>query len=135
MSRRLTREAVFKALFQVDVGEIEPGKALEYALEGLFLNSEEKVFASELLRGTLNAREEIDHKLTAHLVNWELKRIAAADRAILRMALFEIFYLPDVPPAVTINEAVELAKKYSTPESAAFINGVLDKVAALYTEN
>lgn len=134
MSRRLTREAVLKALFQVDVGEIEPGKALDYALEGLFLNDGEKSFASELFSGTLKASEEIDRYLTFHLVKWELKRIAAVDRSILRMAIFEIIYLPDVPPAVTINEAVELAKKYSNPESVAFINGVLDKISVLIAE-
>ncbi len=130
MSRRLAREAVFKALFQVDVGGIEPGKALKYAIEGLSLTEEELFFAQELFAGTIRETAELDRIISAHLVRWTLDRIAAVDRCLLRMALFEILHKPDIPPIVAINEALDLSKKYSDFDSTAFINGILDKVHA-----
>ena len=128
MSRRLAREAAFKALFQVDVGNIEPGKALKYSLEDLTLTSEEVTFAGELFRGAINVMDELNSTIKEHLVRWELDRIAAVDRCLLRLAIYEILHRPDIPPAVTINEALELGKKFSEPDSVSFINGVLDKI-------
>lgn len=128
MSRRLAREGVFKALFQVDVGGIEPGKALSYALHDLKLTEEEVEFAGELFRNIINISSEIDSIIEKKLVNWELKRIASVDRCLLRMAAYEILYMPEIPSAVTINEAIELGKKYSEPDSVSFINGLLDKI-------
>lgn len=77
-------------------------------------------------------KTEFDKKITQRLENWELKRIAVIDKVILRLALSEIFYFDDIPPEVSINEAIELAKKYSTARSSKFINGVLD---AIYRKN
>jgi len=130
LSRRLTREVIFKALFQADVGKTEPGKALQYSLEGQRLNSEEAEFASRIVSGVVESIEELDQRIIHYLVGWELDRLAAVDRCLLRMALYEILYVKEIPPVVSINEAIELAKKYSNQDSAAFINGVLDQVAA-----
>lgn len=128
MSRRLAREGVFKALFQIDVGDIEPGRALSYALQDLTLTEEEIDFAGELFRNIIQISSEIDSIIEEKLVKWELKRIASVDRCLLRMAVYELLYMPEIPPAVTINEALELGKKYSEPDSVSFINGLLDKL-------
>ena len=128
MSRRLAREAVFKALFQVDVGDIYPGKALKYALEELQLKKEEISFVEELFEGAIKEIENLNRLITDNLVRWTLERIASVDRCILRMALYEILHMPNIPPAVSINEAVELGKEYGDVDSSSFINGVLDGV-------
>jgi transcription antitermination protein NusB len=87
-----------------------------------------RLFADPLIRGTLQFRDEIDAKIKQHVQNWELHRIAAVDRNVLRLALFEMLHRDDIPPVVSINEAVDIAKKFSTGDSGKFVNGVLDKV-------
>ncbi len=129
MSRRLAREVAFRALFQVDIGNSVPRMALQYAVEGYSFAPEERQFIEELLHGTLANKEAIDEVISRYLVNWELHRISAVDRNLLRLALFEILHRPEIPAAVSINEALDLAKKYgSTGEAVAFINGLLDRV-------
>ena len=91
-------------------------------------------FARELVSGTLESLEEIDAQLASVVENWRVERIAAMDRAILRLAAFEINARPDVPPKVSINEAIDLAKKYSTGQSGSFVNGVLDKLLQIRRE-
>ncbi len=86
-------------------------------------------FAEDLVRGTLNRLDDIDAMIEKVTENWLLKRMAAVDRNILRFAAYELLYRKDIPPAVTINEAIEIAKKFSSTESAPFINGVLDKLS------
>jgi N utilization substance protein B len=85
-------------------------------------------FAEPLIRGTLEHREVIDAIITRHAQNWELRRIAAVDRNILRLAIYEMLHREDIPPVVSINEAVDIAKKFSTQDSGKFVNGILDKV-------
>ncbi len=85
-------------------------------------------FALRLITGTKDLRPEIDEILTKVARNWDLKRMATIDRNILRMALFEILYCEDIPPKVSINEAIELGKRFSTANSGSFINGILDRV-------
>lgn len=86
-----------------------------------------KLYAEELIRGVLEHREELDEHLRRLIKNWDLRRLAAVDRNVLRMAVYEMLYRPDIPPVVTINEAIEIAKKYSTEQSGRFVNGVLDR--------
>ncbi len=90
--------------------------------------TEMRLFAEPLIRGTLEHRDAIDEQITKHVQNWELHRIAAVDRNILRLALFEMLHREDIPPVVSINEAVDIAKKFSTQDSGKFVNGILDKV-------
>ena len=85
-------------------------------------------FADPLIRGTLEHRDETDTVIKKHAKNWELPRIAAVDRNVLRLAIYEMVHRDDIPPVVSINEAVDIAKKFSTPESGKFVNGILDKV-------
>lgn len=130
MSRRLARENAFRALFQIDVGNCRAEQALKNALEGFSLSEEEEKFYHELVIGSAENLEQLDGLIKKYLVGWELSRLSAVDRNLLRLALYEIFYRPDIPYAVSINEALELAKKYgSTGEAVGFINGVLDRAA------
>jgi len=87
-----------------------------------------RLFAEPLIRGTLEHRDELDEIIKKHAKNWELHRIAAVDRNILRLAMFEMLHRQDIPPVVSINEAVDMAKKFSTQDSGKFVNGILDKV-------
>ncbi|NMA92231.1 MAG: transcription antitermination factor NusB [Firmicutes bacterium] len=130
MSRRLSRELAFKALFQIDVGKSTPRLALLYTLEGFKLIGKEVLFIRDLVDGTLANLDQIDQIIKRHLVNWQLKRLPAVNRNLLRLALYEIIGRPDIPLAVTINEALELARKYgSSEEGVAFINSVLDRAS------
>ncbi len=87
-----------------------------------------RVFADPLIRGAITHRDEADELIKKHARNWELHRIAAVDRNILRLAIFEMLHRDDIPPVVSINEAVDIAKKFSTQDSGKFVNGILDKV-------
>ena len=150
--RREARERAVQFLFQHD---INPPENLEAALEQFWETqraaaiAEEKggatwgqpselppptaeeaavrLFADPLIRGALEHRQEADDQIKKHAINWELHRIAAVDRNILRLAIFEMLHRDDIPPVVSINEAVDIAKKFSTQESGKFVNGILDK--------
>ena len=89
---------------------------------------EVRLFAEPLIRGALQHRDAIDAQIKQLVKNWELHRIAAVDRNILRLAIYEMLHRDDIPPVVSINEAVDIAKKFSTQDSGKFVNGVLDKV-------
>jgi N utilization substance protein B len=90
--------------------------------------TEERLFAEPLIRGTLEHRNALDEHIKKHVKNWEIHRIAAVDRNIMRLAIYEMLYRDDIPPVVSINEAVDIAKKFSTQDSGKFVNGVLDKI-------
>jgi len=90
--------------------------------------AETRLFADPLIRGVLEHRAAIDDHIRRHARNWEFHRIAAVDRNIMRLAIFEMLYREDIPPIVSINEAVDIAKKFSTQDSGKFVNGILDKV-------
>jgi N utilization substance protein B len=130
MRRRRAREYALQILFQIDFKSQEVSRN---DFEDFWLDKNEsedvRKFTEELVRGTIERLDEIDSRLAKVAENWVLKRMAAVDRNILRFAAFEILYRKDIPPAVTINEAVEIAKKFSSSESAPFINGILDKLA------
>ncbi len=87
-----------------------------------------RLFAEPLIRGTLEHQQEIDEQITSHARNWELHRMAVVDRNVLRLAIYEMFHRDDIPPVVSINEAVDIAKKFSTQDSGKFVNGILDKI-------
>ena len=87
-----------------------------------------RLFADPLIRGTLSHRDELDAEVKKHALNWDLHRIAAVDRNILRLAIYEMLHRDDIPPVVSINEAVDIAKKFSTQDSGKFVNGILDKI-------
>lgn len=90
--------------------------------------TEARLFAEPLIRGVIQHRDEIDERIKKHARNWDFHRIAAVDRNIMRLAIFEMLHREDIPPVVSINEAVDIAKKFSTHDSGKFVNGILDKV-------
>ena len=92
--------------------------------------AEERLFAEPLIRGTLQYRDEVDVHIIKHVKNYDFNRIAPVDRNILRLAIYEMLHREDIPPVVSINEAVDIAKKFSTEDSGKFVNGILDKVKA-----
>jgi len=128
MSRRLGREIALKVLFQVDVGGNDPATALRETLDDYTLNENDRQFTSHLISGTLERLPEIDTLIKQYAIDWTLERIANIDRNLLRLAIFEIYHCADIPVSVSINEAIELARKYSTAESGRFINGILGKL-------
>jgi len=90
--------------------------------------AEVRRFADPLIRGALEQRQRIDELIKSHAKNWEFHRIAAVDRNIMRLAIYEMLFREDIPPIVSINEAVDIAKKFSTQDSGKFVNGILDKI-------
>lgn len=126
-TRREAREWVMKVLYAQELS----GHSLAQATEQLHpQNARESLltFAQELADRADRTREQLDQTIKEHADRWDLERIAFLDRIILRMAICEILFFPDIPPRVTINEAIEIAKKYSTEKSDKFINGILDAV-------
>jgi N utilization substance protein B len=127
--RRLAREHAIQFLYQYDLNPMDLPQAL-----ALFWAAQDsaasnvRVFAEELIRGTIENRVAIDEKIRQYTEHWELDRIAAVDRNILRLAIYEMTIRDDIPPIVSINEAVDIAKKYSTPDSGGFVNGILDRL-------
>src|SRR5580693_6446446 len=91
-------------------------------------DAETRLFSEPLIRGVLEHRDAIDEAIKKHAKNWDFHRIAAVDRNIMRLAIYEMLYRQDIPPIVSINEAVDIAKKFSTEDSGKFVNGILDKI-------
>lgn len=126
MSRRAAREKALQAMFQTDVGKTDSDLAFQQVNHDL--DEGDTTFLKELFFKGLEHLEEIDHIISRHLENWTINRLANVDRNLLRIAVYEMKYMDEVPQAVTINEAVEIAKKFGDEKSSKFINGVLSKV-------
>jgi N utilization substance protein B len=157
-TRRHARERAVQFLFQ---HELNPPEDLDSALEHFWMHHRPAVaevqegktnweaekelpaptpddvaiqqFAEPLLRGVLEHRDALDAELAENAANWDLDRMAGVDRNILRLAIYEMLHREDIPPVVSINEAVDLAKKYSTEDSGKFVNGILDKIKSRLT--
>ena len=126
--RRKAREVALQLLYQLDVqGEGNPDPHLPEFWARHPVDREAREFAEILIRGTKLHEPKIDEMISQYAKNWELDRMAVVDRNILRQGIFELLWM-DVPPKVAINEALEVAKKFSTHESSRFINGILDRI-------
>ncbi|MEI9998059.1 MAG: transcription antitermination factor NusB [Verrucomicrobiota bacterium] len=127
--RRDAREAAVQFLYQLDTHKPDD---VPKALAEFWRQNEAKPavrdFANDLLHGALEKLPEIDRRIAALADNWDFARLAAVDRNILRLALYEMLFRTEIPPVVSINEAIEIAKKFSTAESGKFVNGLLDRV-------
>lgn len=131
--RTRAREIAMQVLFQFDVRGPAYAEELgrttgQICADDAEATAEVVEFATRLVDGTLQHRDAIDARLQGVTRNWDLRRMATVDRNILRMATFELMFCADVPPKVTINEAIELAKKFSTANSGGFVNGILDRI-------
>ncbi|HHZ17271.1 MAG TPA: transcription antitermination factor NusB [Clostridia bacterium] len=129
MGRRLARELAMKALFARDVGNNEPMELLARLYEEVKISDEARAFSGQLVKGVEENQKLLDEAIDRYAIEWRLERIAAVEKNILRIALYEMLYLPETPPPVVINEAIEIAKLYGGDESPRFINGILGKVS------
>ncbi|MEM9191800.1 MAG: transcription antitermination factor NusB [Myxococcota bacterium] len=128
-TRRRGREAALQMLYQVDVSEASVEQAVRHYWATLASSRDGEEFANALVLGWAAVRDDIDETIRSVSQHWRLERMTRVDRNILRLATYELKMLGDVPRRVTLNEAVELAKRFGAEGSAGFVNGVLDRIA------
>ena len=127
--RRKARILALQILYQSETGPVQAGESLGAFWESQGIGpGETREFAEALVAGVGENRERIDGLIAEYSRHWPPDRMAVLDRNILRIALFELLYRKDIPPKVTINEFVDVAKRFSTEESGAFVNGILDRI-------
>ncbi len=126
--RRKARESTLQILFQLEFNNSQPEKAIKQYWKYRRASQEIKSYSDLLVEGILSHQEEIDTLIQSVSEHWRLARMAVVDRNILRIAVFELLYEKNIAPAIIINEAIEIAKKYSNEEGAMFVNGLLDAV-------
>lgn len=127
--RTKARECALKILYAIDI----TGQGPDESIDVFWLNNEEsdnqtREFADSVVRGVCKNMELIDSVITKYTTNWQLKRMAVIDRNVIRCATYELLFREDIPPKVSINEAIDMAKKYGDKDSGGFVNGVLDKI-------
>lgn len=125
--RRLIREKVLQLLYAFEINDDNHEGMKEEILSEIF-DKTDFAFANALIKKVIENKNEIDKLIKSKVDNWDLTRIALIDRILLRMGICELLYFPDIPPKVSINEAIEIAKEYSTSSSGKFLNGILDAV-------
>lgn len=140
MSRTLAREDVFKLVYEMEITGISAAEAIEYLLETVekanemwaqdFISVSNKKYIQEIVNGIDEKREQLNELIEPKLKGWTIKRLSKVSLAILQLALYEITFMSDIPDKVSVNEAVQLAKKYGGPEAGSFVNGVLGAVLA-----
>lgn len=128
LSRRNARETALKILFQIDVGKMGVEEALAAGREVFELAESSSDFTEGLVWGAFNHLQELDGLIEEFSIDWPMARMASIDRNILRLAVYEILYVGDIPASVSVNEAVELAKRYGNADSGKFVNGILGNV-------
>lgn len=133
--RRKAREFALQILFQYDLADGNIGEIMESFWKDKKVNQKTISFCSKLVSGTIDKISEIDEKISLHSLNWKLERMSTVDRNVLRIATYELLFLKETPPPVVINEAIEVAKKFGTEDSAKFINGILDAIRRSLEEN
>ena len=127
-SRRKSREYAMQMLYQWEICGYTPAQVEATFFANQRADAEEEGFARHLFEGAIANIDQLDGVVRAHSDNWRLERMAAVDRNILRVALFELLHHPETPPAAVINEALEIARRFSTGDSVEFVNGVLDGI-------
>jgi len=132
--RREGRENAVQALYAIELGPAPPREAIHLFWESNRFKPAAKAFAQELLTGLLDKGDELDARISAKSPNWSISRMGKIDLAIIRLAAYELIYREDIPKNVTINEAIEIAKKFGSEESPAFVNGILDEIARTLPE-
>jgi N utilization substance protein B len=126
--RRKSREFALQVLYQLNITKQDAIKALTEFQENFLPNEEADDFVKRLVLGVIEHYAELDQLIERYSENWRLDRIHMIERNILRMALFELLYCEEIPPKVTLNEAIDLGKRYGSEESGSFINGLLDRI-------
>ena len=126
--RRRARELAIQVLFHMEYNPGDPGECFDRVCESFGPPKEVRVYSREVVLGVWENRADLDRLMRRSSKNWRVERMSHVDRNILRLAIYEVLYRKDVPPKVSIDEAVELGKRYGTEESGAFINGILDHI-------
>jgi N utilization substance protein B len=127
-SRRKSREYAMQMLYQWEMGGHAPANVCSTFFSRGKVDPEIEAFARDLFEGTINHVQDLDRMVNKQAQHWRLERMAAVDRNILRMALFELLHHPETPPSVVINEALEIARRFSGEEAVEFVNGILDGI-------
>lgn len=128
-ARSTAREAALQMLFGIEASGNEPEASIRDFWREMPGDAEGRPYADEIVRGVLSVGDELDAHIRSASTNWRLERMTRVDRALLRIGTWELVARPDIPRAVILDEAVELAKRYGAEESGAFVNGVLERVA------
>ena len=126
--RRIAREAVLQALYAYEITKEKRDKVLKDIINRQSYDNDMKNFITSLFNFSIDNKEWCEEQIKTRLNNWEFDRVALLDRLLLILAISEIHFIDDVPPKVSISEAIEIAKQYSTEESSSFVNGVLDNI-------
>ena len=129
-SRRRARECALQVLYQMDVSGASADDALETFWQSFEPTEDVRAFTSELVSGVGARRDEVDAEIQKASHHWKLERMARVDRNVLRLAVFELLHRPDIPKKVSLNEAIEIAKRFGTEDSGKFINGILDHISS-----
>ena len=127
-TRRRARELAMQALFYMDTQQNGSPQMLERFCENFTLPQKVRPFFLQLVKGVLATQDQIDVIIERYSENWKVPRMSCVDRNVMRVAVFEMLFCPDIPPKVSINEAIDVAKKFGTEESGAFINGIVDRI-------
>ena len=126
--RRIAREAVLQALYAYEITKEKRDKVLKDIINRQSYDNDMKNFITSLFNFSIDNKEWCEEQIKTRLNNWEFDRVALLDRLLLILAISEIHFIDDVPPKVSISEAIQIAKQYSTEESSSFVNGVLDNI-------
>jgi N utilization substance protein B len=127
--RRKAREMALQTLYAAEIGGADWEGVLDDSIRRRGASEEASEYAGRLVSGVTVSRERIDGIISAHLENWKLERVAIVDRTIMEIAIFELLECPEVPAGVIIDEAIEIAHRFSSEKAGAFVNGILDRVA------
>ncbi|MCH7505335.1 transcription antitermination factor NusB [PVC group bacterium] len=127
--RRRSREIILKLLYQKELNEQNPEDMLEQFWHEREENEEVKIFVASIFCGVNESKDELDTWIMKYSKNWDLNRLSIIDKCILRLSVYELLHRKDIPPKVSINEAIDISKKYSNADAGKFINGILDKVS------
>ncbi|OGC89202.1 MAG: transcription antitermination factor NusB [candidate division Zixibacteria bacterium RBG_16_48_11] len=128
-SRRRAREVALRTLYQVEITEFPWEKPLQENAQKENLDKISTEFAGSLVKRVLEHQEKLDNLIKTKLEHWDFERVNLMDKNVLRVAIAEMLYFPEIPIKVSIDEAIELAKKYSYAEAGSFVNGILDAIA------
>lgn len=129
INRRKAREAALRAIYAIEVGSNTPAEVTQQIVKVVLQDDSDGIaFAKEVIMHTNDHKMEFDELISKHIKNWDVDRLAMVDKLILRMAITEFLYFEQIPTKVTMNEAIELAKSYSTRKSGTFVNGILDAI-------
>jgi transcription antitermination factor NusB len=133
MGRRASREIAMKLLYQLEIQKDDREDQIQLVLEENSVTDKDKAYITKVIDGVQKNLEYIDKTIEANSKGWKIGRISKIDLSIMRLSIFEICFMEDIPYSVSVNEAVELAKKYSNEDAGSFVNGILSKVSKTCT--